>query len=207
MHVQEKPTLKRLIWNHVVVGGQTNSGKSYFTKKMLLNGAKREKDIVVYVNPQREDISPAKGFTTLQSVDFRRILRYRYINLYLDENDELDKLVRGMLILGEKGVTSAVAIDEAHLFEKAQNLDKIPRMGRKYGVHQITISQRLNDVTKTHKAVLTQSRYIVLFSLSRFEVSVLRYYQLQDLIDYKLPRYHYIVFDTVQDEIYRFKPI
>ena len=191
--------VSELLKAHIVVGGQTESGKTYFATWL----AKRV-DRAIYVNPQHEDKPPF--FFSTDYIDAKTILKHQYVDFQIDNMSDIVKAIKYALSLGKRGISVHLFIDEAHLFEKYEEIELIPRMGRKWGVYQVTISQRLTDFASKHKAVLTQSRYIVLFSLSRFELGVLRYYGLQDL-KYKLPPHHFIVFNTTTDEIHQFKPI
>jgi len=188
-----------LLKAHILIGGQTRSGKTYFANYLALR-TKR----AIFVNPQHEK-KPKRFFTT-QTINAKILLEHRYVNFEIVNLDDIKKVVKYALAMGKNGIPIHVFIDEAHLFEKYDDIEIIPRLGGKWNVYQVTISQRLNDVGAKHKAVITQARYVVLFSLSRFELGVLRYYGLQDIRE-KLPKYHFVVFDTATEEIKRFKPI
>ena len=188
-----------LLKAHILIGGQTRSGKTHFANYLALK-TKR----AIFVNPQHEQ-KPKKFFTT-STITAKTLLEHRYINFEIVNLDDIKKVIKYSLALGKNGIPLRVFIDEAHLFERYVEIELIPRMGGKWNVYQITISQRLNDVASKHKAVITQARYVVLFSLSRFELGLLRYYGLQDVRE-KLPPHHFVIFDTATEEIKKFKPI
>lgn len=192
--------LSQLADNHILIGGQTGSGKTYFANWLAKSLSNRYK--VIFVNPQHEP----KPFYTTSELNAKDLLEHDVINFEIVNPGDIKKAIKYALALGKNGIQTYLFIDEAHLFDKYQEIELIPRLGRKWRVFQVTISQRLNDVASKHRAVITQSRYVILFSLSRFEAGLLRYYGLQDL-RVNLEKYHFLIFDTATDKYQIFKPI
>ena len=164
---------------HITVTAPTGGGKSYFVGLLLEQAYAARKPWIVLDTSDRNHIGliQLKGVTPLkirktENPDYSQLLTRPFILCYPDDEMEIDDLIEEYrkiiqaLLRAQK--PRIICVEECHYYQKSahqadKNLERISRIGRKYGITGWFITQRCQDFPK------------ILWSGSRYYM-IMRYY-------------------------------
>jgi hypothetical protein len=122
--------------------------------------------------------------------------------------EDLEALIRTLFTIGHtlnKDVSKTpkvwcyLFIDEVHEYSdklKNDNVDRIWKRGKRYGLVGIAISQRPAEVSH---AILSQSYNHVIFSMSKYEMPYFQRYRIPidepEIRNHLKKKYHFVIFE------------
>ena len=191
---------------HVLVVGETGSGKTYWMAKVSAM-----LPAFVFVNPQEERI--VDSITQVVTEDPNDVIKgleegYRRVQFIPDEDEEtaiaqvktirldLWDVARGMNVKDGEWWMNLI-VDEAEIFaplNSRTDLQNLARRGRRYGVKGWFLSQQPQDLAK---GIVNNTTHTVLFQLgtwaqpyySRFHIPI------EEEKEWLEQKYHYVVWD------------
>lgn len=199
-----KPEIKFKPKEHSFILGQTQSGKTYATSKLLL----ADNIPYIFINPQKEKIQGIKMNYTNDAEEIKRTLKSGYsINYIPSLNDdvateELKYIIDYLFTCNfNKNKPVRVVIDETHIFSNSKTgknaIKKIANRGLTYGLNAIFISQRGANVEYT---ALTQAKnhyiFSTLFEKEYFTRKGLDFNKIKNVLSNK--KYHFIIYNGLE---------
>ena len=197
---------KVLSGKHILVVGDTGSGKTYFVAHLC-----KFLPSFIFVNPQEENIvDTVTQVVTEDPGDVIQLLEEGYRRLQFvpseDDNEAIEQLKTIRLdlwsVAREMNIKDGqfwmhMIIDEAQIYGylgSRNDVQNFARRGRRYGVKSIFMSQAPQDLAKP---IVNNCQYTVLFELGTFATP---YYQrfhipIEEENEWLAREHHFVVWD------------
>jgi len=191
---------------HILVVGETGSGKTYYMAKVC-----EMLPVLIFVNPQMEPI--VDKVTDVVTEDAGNVIElleegYRKIQFIPDEHDEeaiaqLEDIRRDLWAVsadmnikdGEWWIN--MIIDEANIFAQLgsrTDVQNFARRGRRYGVRSWFLTQQPQDLAK---GIVNNTTHAVIFQLGSFAEPYYKKFNIpiEDEREWIARKYHYVIWN------------